>query len=624
MTVALDPGFQMWAALILIAAALVVYALERLPMEVTSLGVICVLLVFYHLFPVAGADGANLLGPAPLLAGFASPALITVLALLVVGQGLVGTGVLDQAAQAVLSLGRHNIWLSISLALGAALVISAFLNNIPVVVIFIPIIQAVATRLKRSPSRYMMPLSFAGILGGMTTLIGSSTNLLVSDELAALGLARLGFFEFTVPGLVVAGAGMAYVLLVVPRLLHERASIAGDLIGAAGKQFIAQISVPASSQLVGQQAIGGFFPNLKELTVRMILRGERAFLPPFEDLRIEAGDLIIVAATRKAITDVISGMVGVVVPDLRDGRAPPPAAETAGRRERALGEATQVLAEVMVAPNSRLIGSNLEQIGFRYRFRCIVLGMERRARMIRSRITDIPLEAGDVLLIQGPPDDVRKLRHNRDVMLMEWSAAELPSRERARLAGLIFGAVVVAAGTGAVPIVVAAVTGALAMILVGAVNLRQATQAMDASVILSIATALALGAVLQRTGGAAFIADAVLGAFGGSGAAVMLSAFFLVVALLSNVIGTKASAVLFTPIAVGIANGLGTDPMAFAVAVVFAANCAFASPIAYQTNLLVMGPGHYRFADFIRAGLPLILVAWAAFSLFAPWYYGLG
>jgi len=207
---------------------------------------------------------------------------------------------------------------------------------------------------------------------------------------------------------------------------------------------------------------------------------------------------------------------------------------------------------------------------------------------------------------------------------MEWSAAELPSRERARLAGLIFGAVVVAAGIGAVPIVVAAVTGALAMILVGAVNLRQATQAMDASVILSIATALALGAVLQRTGGAAFIADAVLGTFGGSGPAIMLSAFFLVVALLSNVISTKASAVLFTPIAVGIANGMGVDPMAFAVAVVFAANCAFASPIAYQTNLLVMAPGHYRFADFIRAGLPLILVAWVAFSLFAPWYYGLG
>ncbi len=621
---AVDPGFQMWAALFLIAAALVVYALERLPMEVTSLGVICVLLVFFHFFPVSGPDGANLLGPAPLLAGFASPALITVLALLVVGQGLVGTGVLDQAAQAVLSLGRYNVWLSVSLALGAALVVSAFLNNIPVVVIFIPIIQAVATRLKRSPSRYMMPLSFAGILGGMTTLIGSSTNLLVSDELAALGLARLGFFEFSVPGMVVAGAGMVYVLLVVPRLLHERASIAGELIGPAGKQFIAQISVPDSSQLVGQKAVGGFFPNLKDLTVRLILRGEHAFLPPFEDLRIEAGDLIIVAATRKAITDVISGVVGVVVPDLRDGRTPPPSAEPAGRRERALGDGTQVLAEVMVAPNSRLIGSNLEQIGFRYRFRCIVLGMERRARMIRSRITEVPLEAGDVLLVQGPPDDVRKLRHNRDVVLMEWSAAELPSRERARLAALIFGAVVVAAGTGALPIVVAAVAGALAMILVGAVNPGQATQAMDPGIILSIATALALGAVLQRTGGAAFIADAVLGAFGGSGPAVMLSAFFLVVALLSNVISTKASAVLFTPIAVGIADGLGADPMAFAVAVVFAANCAFASPIAYQTNLLVMGPGHYRFTDFIRAGLPLILVAWVAFSLFAPWYYGLG
>ena len=258
---AVDPGFQMWAALFLIAAALVVYALERLPMEVTSLGVICVLLVFFHFFPVSGPDGANLLGPAPLLAGFASPALITVLALLVVGQGLVGTGVLDQAAQAVLSLGRYNVWLSVSLALGAALVVSAFLNNIPVVVIFIPIIQAVATRLKRSPSRYMMPLSFAGILGGMTTLIGSSTNLLVSDELAALGLARLGFFEFSVPGMVVAGAGMVYVLLVVPRLLHERASIAGELIGRRASSSSPRSRCPTPPSSWGRRRSGASSPT---------------------------------------------------------------------------------------------------------------------------------------------------------------------------------------------------------------------------------------------------------------------------------------------------------------------------------------------------------------------------
>ena len=277
----------------------------------------------------------------------------------------------------------------------------------------------------------------------------------------------------------------------------------------------------------------------------------------------------------------------------------------------------------MVAPASRFIGLTLSQIGFRYKTHCIVLGMERRSRMMRSRVTDIRLEAGDVLLIQGQPDDVHHLKTLRDVVLMEWSAEELPALDHAKRATLIFLGVVVSAAAGFLPIVVSALCGAAAMVVVGVLNIGQAFRAVDPKIVTTIGAALALGVALQETGGAAYLAGGLLQLFAGAAPAVLLSFFFLLVAGLSNVISTKTCAVLFTPIAVDMALGLNISPVPFAVAVVFAANCSFASPLGYQTNLLVMGPGHYKFTDFSRAGLPLIIILWIVFSLFAPWYYGL-
>jgi di/tricarboxylate transporter len=282
-----------------------------------------------------------------------------------------------------------------------------------------------------------------------------------------------------------------------------------------------------------------------------------------------------------------------------------------------------MLAEVMVTPNSRLNGQNLEQIGFRYLHRCVVLGIQRRSRMIRMRMTEIALRAGDVLLVLGQPEDVRRLRFSPAVLLMEWSAADLPARQHVRRAGLVFLGTIGLAASGLLPIVAAALIGAVAMIATGALSVSQAVQALDRKVTITIATALALGVVLQGTGGADFLAEALLDLMAGAGPAAVLSAFFLLVAVLSNILSTKATAVLFTPIAVGIAHGLNSDPTAFAVAVVFAANCSFASPLGYQTNLLVMSPGGYRFRDFVSVGLPLIAVMWLVFTFVAPWYFDL-
>jgi len=616
-----DSNFQMWVVFALILGALVFYVMERAAMEVTSLGIICLLLILFHFFPVLDGAGQATLTPGRVLQGFANPALITVLALLVLGQGMIRTSVLERGAAWMLtwSQGHLSAAGAILLSLAAVAAISAFLNNTPVVVIFIPIMQVLAARFGKSVSKIMIPLSFTAILGGMTTLIGSSTNLLVNSSLLEMKMKPFDFFDFTVPGLVLAAVGVAYVFGVAPRLLPDRAGMADNIVESDGKHFIAQITVSADSDLVGKDAPGGHFPSLPEKTLRLVQRGERAILPPFENFTVRPGDVLVVAATRKALGDFLASDPGLLHPDLEEGLSYPGDVTSVGRWQ----EGGQALAEVMVAPASAMIGRTLPQIGFRYKTQCIVLGLQRRSRMIPQRITEIRLEAGDVLLVQGQPDDLTALRRNRDVVLLEGSAEDLPALDHAKRASLIFLAVVVLAATGLVPIVAAALTGAVAMVVSGVLNVRQAFRAVDPKIVTAIAAAIAMSVALQETGGAGLLAHSLAEALSGARPAVVLSVFFLVAAVLTNVISNNAIAVLFTPVAVGLAHEVGVPPHVFAVAVVFAANCSFASPLGYQTNLLVMGPGHYKFTDFARAGMPLIVLLWLVFSFFAPWYYGI-
>lgn len=616
--------FQMGFLFALIVVALTLFATEAVSIELTSLSVIAVLILFFHFFPVTGPEGKDLLSLRSLFSGFANPALIAVLALLVLGEGLTRTGVLDLAANAVIQWTRSNPFSAVALMLVVVMAFSAVLNNIPVVVLFVPIMQTLTKRFRQSPSRYMMLLSYASVLGGMTTLIGSSTNLLVSLELDDLGEEPFGFFDFTVPGLVLASCGLVYLLLVAPRLLPDRPATSGGA-GEQGRHFVAQVSVSAGSRLVGLRPVGGIFPALPDITILMIQRGERAILPPFEDLVLDANDLVVIAATRPALASLAKDEPELLHPELLEAAVQQGQGEDAGdqtKRPRWL-LGGQVQAEVMVRPDSEIVGHTLEEIGFRYKHHCIVLGIERRNRMLRERITRIPLKDGDVLLIQGRPEDVDRLRGERSVVLMEWSRQPLVTARHQRAAAIIFLGVIAASASGVIPIALAAFCGATAMIATRILSLGDALQVLDRKIVLTIAMALALGAAMQATGGAAFLAETMMAALSGATPAQILSAFFLLLALLSNVLSTKATAVLFTPIAVDLAYVLNLPVEPFAVAVIFASNCSFASPIGYQTNLVVMTPGNYRFMDFVRVGLPLIVLVWIAFSLFAPWYYDL-
>lgn len=611
--------FHIWAVFALIIVAIVLFANERIDLEISSLVILSVLLLLFYLFPLENAAGENLLPVSKLLAGFADPALITVIALLVVGQGVVRTGALEQPIRILVTLRRHHPMLAIIVVLTTVMVVSAFMNNTPVVVIFIPLMAALAERLRRSPASLMMPLSFVSILGGMTTLIGSSTNLLVMGAAVQAGQRPLTFFEFTVPGAILAVSGLLYAVFIVPRLLADRSGAKGTTADDSGKQFIVQLGISPESPLVGEAAVAGQFPSLRNITIRFIQRGEKILLPPFDDVTLRPSDEVVFAGTRKSITQAV-----IDNPQILQGFLEVEGAETEDGTEFATTK-DQMLAEAVVAPASRMIGRALHQINFHYRTKCIVVGIQRRSRMIRtSRMADIRLEAGDVLLLLGKRSDMVRLRSNPDVLLLEWSARELPATSLARRARIIFGVVVVLAALDIVPIVIASIIGAVAMVLTGCLNVFQAGRAIDQKIIYLIGASLGLGAALQATGGAIYLADAILSVMQGAPPVAILSAFFLLVAIMTNILSNNATAVLFTPIGIGIAHQLGVDPMVFIYAVVFAASCSFATPIGYQTNLLVMGPGHYTFMDFVKAGSPLVILLWLVFTFMAPMYFALG
>lgn len=602
-----ETSFEMWATLLLVVLAIGAYASERIPVELTSLGVLGILPLLFRIRPLL-EGGEPTLGTGDLLQGFASPALIAVSALLVIGQAMVSTGALEEAARFLFWLSRGSFRRAVVLSLGGATGMSAFLNNTPIVVIFLPILRSVAERYGRRASAVMMPLSFAAILGGMITLIGSSTNLLVAGQLTALGQTPLQFFDLTVPGLVLAVVGGSYVLL-LPRLLPKRDEPSG--LAPDGKQFIAELDLVAESPLIGAESRGGLFPGLAQVTVRLVQRGERSFLPPFEGLQLEAGDIMIVAATRRVLTELLTKNTGKLL-------GPPGASTGAPPSPNDL-----MLVEAMIRPASRMIGQTLDLTNFQARSQCTVLGIQRRARMLRTRLAELRFEPGDVLLLLGREKAIERLRIDPDVLLMEWSATEMPMVSHAPVAALIFLAIVVPAALDLVSIEITAMLGVVAMIVTGCINVRQAARAVDRRIVLIIAASMALGIALEKTGGAAWLAMSMLGLMEGAPVAVVLSTYFLAVAILTNILSNNACAVLFTPIAINVAAALGTDPFPFALATVFGANCSFATPIGYQTNLLVMGPGHYRFSDFMVAGTPLVLIVWLTFSLFAPWYYGL-
>ena len=548
----------MWLTFIVIGGAMLFYATEWASIELTSLGALVALMLIATLMPNSG------FGAEVLLSGFSNPALITILALLVIGQGLIQTEAMAGLTDRLVKLWPAHPMRVVILALVIAGAASAVVNNTPVVIVFIPVLASLLAKRNLPASRFMMPLSFMTILGGMTTVLGSSTNLLAAGVARQNGIETVTFFSFAVPGLAMALVGWLYVLFIAPRIVPDNI---GDTIGQRNRntQFITEIKLTYGHPLIGEHTVAGMFPKLTNMTVRAVQRGKDSFLPPFDDIVLKSGDTLIIAATRDALTEA-----------LRNWHAFDDSGAISSSQE---GEKGVVLCEALVPPGSRLVGYGVDQSGFMAQHDVLILGMERRSRMPRQLMKEIRLEAGDVLLVAGQTRSFERMRGLQDLIVIEWSASEVKPRGHAVRAMIIFLLTVAAIATGLTATVVPAVIGAFIMVASGCLNIRQAARSIDRRIVMLVASSIAMATAMQFTGGAEFVANGAISYLGTSSPALIMSGLFLLVAIFTSFLSNNATAVLFTPIAIAAANSLGVDPLPLIVSVILGANASFASPI---------------------------------------------
>ena len=610
-------AWQVWPVYALIAAAMLSYAWEKFSLEMTSIAVVVALLLLFHFFPLEKVANAGALTPASLLSGFANPALIAVMALLVIGHGIFLTDALAPFLRPLQRAGSAMPIPTLLLLLALIALTSAFLNNTPVVIMSIPLVGVLAARLGIARSKVMMPVSFLAILGGMTTLIGSSTNILVAESARFVGGHVIGFFDFFVPGLFLTALGMVYLLLFAPRLLPDRA--ADDNSERQAPEFYTtQILIESGHPLLGARVSADGIEGMEDVLVYALYRQGRA-ISHLGGTSLQEGDLLVAAAGREAFATLLRERPGLFLDADASKLLQANAASEAQQEERK----PLLLAEVVVTPAAQILHQTPNASTFVRETCCHVLGVRRPQAVLTQGFRSIELEVGDVLLLLGRQTAIRDLRLNHDIFPLEGSIETLPDVWRGRRAAWILLATVLSAASGVLPLVAAALLGASLMLALKVLSLDETARALDRRIYLLIGAALAMSAALEHTGGAQLLATALVSLSAGLPAWVIFSLFFLLIALITNLLSNNATAVLFTPVALGMAEQLGMDARIFLHGVIFAANACFLTPIAYQTNLLVMAPGNYRFADYAKLGAPLLLLLWLGYSLFAPWYYTL-
>ena len=600
------------AVLALLAGAFVLFATEKLPIETTSLLVLALLAAGFQALPFERA-GVRV-APTDFFFGFGHEALVAICSLMILGRGLVVTGALDPVSRL---LGR---WLVASpgAALLAVLVLcaaaSGVLNDTPIVVLMMPILVGAALRSKSSPVRTLLPMNYAVLIGGMGTTIGTSTNLIVVSIAADLGVRRFEMFDFIHVTALAAVGGILYLWLVLPRLLPERNTPLGD---ATPQLFGAVLHVAE-----GGLADGKTLAQVQEkagaaMRVTRVVRGEGLELVRLPTLTLRAGDRMYVNAGAKDLQE-FAGLLGATLYEPGDLEHPVD-------EEHPLKAEGQELAEVVVTEGSLLHGSTLRATRFGDVHDVVIVGLHRAGReALRpgDDIGDVVLRAGDVLLVQGTEKAIALLRSRARLLVLDQSY-ELPRTDRAPLALAILAGVVALAALKVAPIAVAALAGVAAMILTRCVSWEEAAAALSTKVVLLVASSLALGAALEKTGATEWLAAGFVSATRGLSAEWVLALLMLLMAAFTNFVSNNAAAAVGTPIAIGIAAQLGVSPEPLVLAIMFGANFCYVTPMAYQTNLLVMSAAGYRFADFVRGGLPLLAIMLAAYSLLLPRFFPL-
>jgi di/tricarboxylate transporter len=605
---AITPGVVIVALIVL--AALVLFATEPVPVDITALGVMVTLMLVEPMSARLAEMGLiaqqiTMIRPEQGLSGFASPATITVLAMFILSEGVRRTGIVQQLGAFIARVTQDSESKQLGAIIGVVSPISGFINNTAAVAILLPMVVDVADRGNTSPSKLLLPLSYASMFGGTLTLIGTSTNVLASDVAARLAveypntdLHPMGMFEFTSLGVVVMLVGIVYLMTVGRWLTPARIAPRSDLTEEFGvADYLAEVTVREDSPMIGRKVGVALADTEFDVDLLQLSRDGEVFLEPLDPKQIQAGDVFTLRTDRETLLSLLDVEGLDLIPDV-----------TVDEAELEQAEGGHNLVEVVIAPGSSLVGESLVSTSFRQRYDATVLALRRGRELVRRRMDQIPLKVGDTLLVQATTDSIERLEANRDFIVAGEVERHDWREHKTWLAIGIVAAAVGLAGAGILPIVVSALAGSFAMVVTGCLKPGELYSAVEWDVILLLAGVIPLGIALEQTGAASLVAQAVVASADFLPTVGVLAVFYLVTALLTNVISNNASVVLMIPVAVEAAQSIGASAFAFLLAVMFAASTAFMTPVGYQTNLFVYGPGGYRFTDYLRVGGPLQLL----------------
>lgn len=581
--------------LTILGIAIVLFATERIRVDLISMMVLLSLLL------------TGLLNVEEAFSGFSNPAVITVWAIYIVSEGLFITGVADYLGQRILGIsGNHagRLTVVIMVAVGT---MSAFMNNIGATAVLLPAVVAIGRKTNIPASKLLIPLAFGSLLGGVTTLIGTPPNLLVSSALADAGFEPFTLFDYTPMGLIVMVTGITYFAVAGRHLLPNRHTHSAEDLTVDYKlrNYLTELKVLPESNLVGKTIVDTHLGEAYDLTVMGLMRDGRLQTGDLPDTHVKVDDTLLVKGSITKILEV-QARIGITLdPHMRLG-------------ELDLKSSEASIIEVVISQLADFAGKTLKEVDFRAKYGLTVLAIWHKEAVIINRLSDVPLQLGDILLVHGPRQRLNYLRRDLAFIVLEPVTMEHRRTNKALLSLIIFGGMILLVSFGMLHLATAVVLAAMLMVLVGILAMNEAYASIEWQSVFLIAGMLPLGIAMEQTGTADFLSAQIIELVGGLGPRAIMIGLFVLTTIITEFMSNAAAAVLVAPIAISSAVALGVAPQAFAMGVAIAASNSFLFPIGHQASVLVYGPGGYRFFDYTKVGLPLTLMIWLLLIIFLP------